>query len=249
VRVVYLAADDPLYLPDLFERVLVARAGSTAAVYVVPALYKTQTPRAAAWRYFRTFGVLAGLHLSARVVLARLRGRSIASVCRRYGVECAVAEDVNAPEFLERLRDKKPDTLVSISCPQRFEAPILALPRRGFLNVHGALLPKYRGVLPAFWMLANGEREAGVSVHFVDERLDSGDLCGQERFAILPGESLNHFLRRSKAIAADLVLRVLAELEGGSIERRPLDLAEGSYYSWPDRAAVARLRAAGHRLW
>jgi methionyl-tRNA formyltransferase len=249
LRIVFLAADDPLYLPDFFDRVLAARAKSTAAVYVVPPLYRQQTPLSAAWRYFRTFGVAAGLQLSARIVGARLRGRSIAAVCRKHRVECVVAEDVNAPEFLERLRNSAPDTIVSVSCPQVFRGPLLELPSRGVLNVHGALLPNYRGVLPGFWMLANGERQAGVSVHFVTEGLDSGDVCAQERFEIVPRESLDHFLRRSKAIAADLLVRVLDDLERGSVDRTPLEVEKGSYFSWPDRGAVARLRAAGHRLW
>ena len=249
MRTVFLAADDPLYLPDFFERVLAARADSTAAVYLVPPLYAKQTSASAAWRYFRTFGLAAALHLAARIASAKLRGRSIASVCRSHGVPCAEAPDVNAPEFLERLRKLEADLVVSVSCPQVFRGPLLSLPPRGVLNVHGALLPKYRGILPGFWMLANGERQAGVSVHFVAERLDAGDVCGQESFEIEPGESLDSFLRRSKAIAAQLLLRVLGRLEQGSLQRVPLAVDQGSYFSWPDRGAVARLRAAGHRLW
>jgi methionyl-tRNA formyltransferase len=98
-------------------------------------------------------------------------------------------------------------------------------------------------------MLANGERVGGVSIFFVDDRIDGGELCGQRSFAIRAGESLDAFIRRSKAEAAELLLEVLDALETGRVERRPLDLTTGSYYSWPDRAAVRRLRAAGHPVW
>ena len=107
----------------------------------------------------------------------------------------------------------------------------------------------YRGIMPSFWMLANGETRAGVSIYFVDERIDAGDLCGQRIFAIRPNESLDEFLHRSKALAADLLIEVLRAIEQGHVSRTPLDLAQGSYYGWPDKQAVERFRASGRRLW
>jgi methionyl-tRNA formyltransferase len=98
-------------------------------------------------------------------------------------------------------------------------------------------------------MLANDEREAGVSIFYVNEDVDAGELCGQQTFEIRAGESLDEFLRRSKAVAADLILTVLADVESESVSRTPLDLRKGSYYSWPDRQAVRRFQATGHRLW
>ena len=185
----------------------------------------------------------------ARTVVAKVARRSIASVCTRYGVPHGDRPDVNAPEFLEELRFLGTDLIVSVSCPQIFRKPLIELPERGTLNVHGAALPEYRGIMPSFWMLANGERQAGVSIYVVDERIDAGDLCAQRTFDISPGETLHAFLKRSKRIAAELLLETLAALESGTMQTTPLDLAQGSYYSWPDREAVRRFRASGHRHW
>jgi methionyl-tRNA formyltransferase len=248
INVVYLTTDDPLYLPSFFERVLSARS-DTAAVCVVPPLYKNQTPRAAAWRYYRTFGAGATVALASRTVRAKLARRSIASVCELHGVPCEPVDDVNDPSFLDHLRELDTDLIVSVSCPQIFRKPLIELPPRGCLNIHGAILPEYRGVMPSFWMLANGERRAGVSIFFVNEDIDAGELCGQRTFEISPDETLDAFLRKSKAVAAELLLEVLDDVERGIPEREPMDLTRGSYYSWPDRAAVGRFRAAGRRLW
>ena len=248
MNVVILTVDDPLYLPAFHERVLSAR-DDVAAVFVVPPLYKRQTPRDAALRYLTTFGARATLSLVCRVALTRCRRRSIASVARRHGVLCEPVGDVNAEAFLERLRSLEADLIVSVSCPQLFKRPLIELPRRGCLNIHGAILPEYRGVLPSFWMLANGETRAGVSIFFVDERIDGGELCGQRTFEIQPGESLDALVRRSKAEAADLLLEVLRTIDDGTVTRTALDLGAGSYYSWPDRAAVRRFRTAGHSVW
>ena len=249
MKVVYLTTDDPLYLPAFYERVLGERASLTRAVYVAPPLYRHQSASGAAWRYARTFGWGAAAHLTARVLVARVRGQSIARVCRRHGVPCLPVADVNAPEFLAELGRLDPDLLISVSCPQIFKAPLIALPPLGILNIHGAILPQYRGVLPSFWMLANGEKTAGVSIYYVNERIDAGELCGQRIYDIPAGDTLDDFLRNSKAIAADLLLEVLGRIESGQVTRRALNLADGSYYSWPDAAAVRRFRAAGRRLW
>jgi methionyl-tRNA formyltransferase len=249
VRIVFLTTDDPIYLPEFFETVLAERAGETERVYVVPPLYKGQSRFRAAARYLRTFGLGAFIGLASRVLGAKLRGRSVESVCRRRGVACSGAEDVNAEDFLDELRALHPDVLVSVSCPQIFKKTLIGLPRLGILNIHGAILPQYRGVMPSFWMLANGETQAGVSIYFVNEQIDAGDLCGQRAFDVHASETLDAFLRRSKRIAADLLLEVLSHLERGSLVRTPLDLSRGSYYSWPDKAAVERFRAAGRRIW
>jgi methionyl-tRNA formyltransferase len=249
VTTIYLTTDDPLYLPAFFERVLREPASGPRTVFVVPPLYKRQTPLQAALRYARTFGAAAALQLTARVALARLQGRSIAASCRRHGVACETVADVNAPGFLDRLRALGPDLLVSVSCPQIFKPPLIELPPLGILNIHGALLPRYRGVLPSFWMLANGETKAGVTIYYVDARIDIGDLCAQRAYDILPDESLDGFLRRSKAVAADLLVEALGRIERGERTRTPMSLDGGSYYKWPDAAAVRRFRAAGRRVW
>jgi methionyl-tRNA formyltransferase len=159
------------------------------------------------------------------------------------------AADVNSREFLDDLRALEPDLLVSVSCPQIFKRPLLDLAPAGCLNIHGALLPRYRGVLPSFWMMANGEKYAGVSIYYVNEAIDAGELCAQRSFPIEPGDSLDSFLRRSKEIAAELLLETIEAIDDGSVRRTPLDLTEGSYFSWPDTDAVARFRALGRSVW
>lgn len=249
MRIAFLTADEPIYLPVFFERVLGEFGHATECVYAIPPLYKGQTPRAAAWRYYRTFGAAAVGHLTTRVLRAKLKRTSIEAVCRRHGVRHAVAADVNAQEFIDELARLELDVIVSVSCPQIFKTALLQTPRHGCLNVHGALLPHYRGVMPSFWMLANGEREAGVTVYFMDEKIDAGDIAGQRSFEIRRAETLDGFLRRSKVIAAELLLDVLRQVGEGTVTRRPMNLSEGSYYSWPDRRAVERFSAAGHHLW
>jgi methionyl-tRNA formyltransferase len=245
----FLTTDDPIYLPSFFERVLSKRAADTQAVYIVPPLYKKQTPMQAAWRYYRTFGANVFVRLGVEVLRAKAKRQNIASICAQYGVKCEEIADVNAPEFLNQLRQEEPELLISVSCPQIFKKPLIELPSKGILNIHGAILPQYRGVMPSFWMLANEEKQAGVTIYFVNEKIDAGEVCGQRIFEIQQRESLDHFIRRSKAIAADLLGEVLDKVERGNPALRPINLAEGSYFSWPTPDAYRRFRLAGHKVW
>jgi methionyl-tRNA formyltransferase len=249
MKITFLTTDDPIYLPAFFENLLGKYGKETQAVYIVPPLYKNQTTLQAGIRYFKTFGILGTLGLALRVGGVTLRGQSIASACKRHGVACELVPDINDEKFLDHLRAAGTDLIISVSCPQIFKKPLIELPQLGCLNIHGAILPHHRGVLPSFWMLANKEKNAGVSIYYVNEKIDAGELCGQRIFGIVPGESLDSFLTRSKAIAAELLLEVLIKVTDGTITRTPLNLADGSYYSWPDKEAVKRFWANGHLLW
>ena len=249
MKVAYLTTDDPIYLPAFFDRTLCKFGPDAQAVYIVPPLYKNQTTTQAALRWYRTFGLLDTIGLARRAGMAKVRGQSVGAVCKKHGVSYELVPDVNAETFRQQLREAGTDLLISVSCPQIFKKPLIELPALGCLNIHGAILPHYRGVLPSFWMLANGEKNAGVSIYYVNEKIDAGELCGQRIFEILPEESLDGFLTRSKGIAAELLLEVLGKIEDGTITRSPLNLTDGSYYSWPDQEAVRRFRATRHHLW
>src|SRR5579883_2577088 len=249
MKISFLTTNDPLYLPAFFAKVLDRRAEDTQAVYIVPPLYHRQTALQAAWRYYCSFGAKVTFGLAWRLTKTRMAGQSISSVCRERKVSFAEVPDVNAAGFVESLRRSAPDVLVSVSCPQIFRAPLRAVAPLGILNIHGAILPHYRGVMPSFWMMANGEKFAGVSIYFVNEQIDAGSLCAQQAFNILSDETLDEFLRRSKNIAADLLLEVLQRLETETVTCHPLDLSEGSYYSWPDAEAFKRFRVAGRQFW
>lgn len=249
MKITFLTTDDPIYLPAFFEHLLSKYEKETQAVFSVPPLYKNQTTLQAALRYYKTFGLIAALGLGARIGKVTAFGKSIAAVCKKHRVLYELVPDVNDEQFLNRLRESGTDLLISVSCPQIFKKPLIELPKLGCLNIHGAILPHYRGVLPSFWMLANQEKNAGVSIYYVNEKIDAGELCGQRIFEILPGESLDSFITRSKAIAAELLVEVLGKIEDGTITQSPLNLAEGSYYSWPGPEAVKRFRANGHSVW
>ncbi len=260
MNTVFLTADEPLYLPSFFAHLLGQWDKDTLAVFTVPSRYGKDTNVRMAKRYIRAFGLwnfgrLAQQMVKAKVCdrfgIGRARGRfhSVASAAKAHGVPCELVPKVNDADFLQRLKDMKTDLIVSVSCPQIFRTPLIELAPLGCLNMHGALLPRYRGIAPSFWMMAHGETKAGVTVFFVNEDIDAGDVVEVEEFDILPDETLDEFIVRSKRIACDVLLRAIRKVEAGDPQTMPLKKEEGSYFGFPTREAYRDFRRQGRRLW
>ncbi|HTP10768.1 MAG TPA: formyltransferase family protein [Anaerolineae bacterium] len=123
-----------------------------------------------------------------------------------------------------------------VACfPKRMPAALLSMPRWGFLNIHPSLLPHYRGPYPLFWMLRQGDRRFGVTIHFMDEQWDTGDIAAQAEVALPDGISGEEADSTLAQYGAELLLEVLDQLENGHLVRRSQPLG-GSYFSAPQAA-------------
>ena len=109
-------------------------------------------------------------------------------------------------------------------------APLLAIARRGALNLHGSLLPKYRGRAPVNWAVLHGERETGATLHDMTAKPDAGGIVDQERVAIGPDETAKDVFDKVTRAAERVLDRALPALLDGTATRRANDLAAGSYF-------------------
>lgn len=138
--------------------------------------------------------------------------------------------DPNAPEFVEVMRGLEPDFLFSCYYRQMLKSPLLAVPRLGALNMHGSLLPRYRGRCPVNWVLIHGEAETGVTLHYMEEKPDKGDLVGQERVAIRPEDTALTLFARMTVAAGTLMRQTYPRLRAGAAPRLPQDQSQASYF-------------------
>ena len=254
MRVVIITQDEPFYLGRSLDYLLGALPAHSSVVGCVvndvSPFGKRETFAQKSWKTLRIFGPGFFAHYSAKFVAAKLRARDrVDAVLARHSVpRIALEEPLNAPGSVERIRALGPDVLVSILGNEIFRRPIIDLAPRGCLNLHSALLPKYRGLMPAFWVMRFDEPETGVSVFFVDEGIDSGPILVQKRVAIEPGETHASLVRRTKRLGMDAVLEAIDRLEAGDDATLPNEDAEASYHSFPDAADVAAFRRAGKRF-
>lgn len=248
MRIVFVTPEEPSVMPVFFRKVIPRLGDEVAAVAVVSPIYKRSSWLRQAKRFAASFGLRAFAVEAAHYALEKAARRSVKGLARSYRTPVLEPADVNAPEFLEQLRRMEPDLIVSVSCPQVFGEELLGLPRLGCINVHSSLLPAYRGMLPTFWVLAEGETGTGVTVHYMSAGIDEGGIIAQREIPIAPDETLQTLMRASKAVAADLVLETIDRFRDGPVPGRPNPVDEGSYFSFPAREDVARFRALGRRM-
>jgi methionyl-tRNA formyltransferase len=145
------------------------------------------------------------------------------------------AQNLAAPETVAALAALKPD-VICVSCfPHRLPPAILNLPPLGCLNVHPSLLPRFRGPAPLFWTLRAGMQQAGVTIHFMDEQFDTGDVALQRPFPLQDGATHAEIESSLAAVGGELLLEAVRQLAAGTLPRQPQPPGFGSD-SWPGDA-------------
>jgi len=155
---------------------------------------------------------------------------SVARLAAERTLPVFTDERLDTPEWKTRLRGWAPDFLFSFYYRRLLPVAVLETARRGALNLHGSLLPKYRGRCPTNWVLIHDERETGVTLHYMVARADAGDIVAQRRVPIDDDDTALTLYRKQCQATGDLLREVVPQLRDGSAPRRPNDIAHGSYF-------------------
>ncbi len=245
------AVDEPIYLVPYLRRVIETCGVRVAGVAVVSA------------RRRRTrIGQSVALALMALVIfspaqLVRLAGyklrelvasiglgrtsHRLADVCRELSIPFRSIESANSAAFLSELKDAGVDVLLN-QTPELLRAPVLKAPRIAVINRHLSLLPAYRGAWPIFWQCANNESTVGVTIHVVDEGLDTGEIVAQAPIVRERGERMPQLLERLFDRSVSLTCEALSSLERGA-PRRANEGPTATYYRSPRPADLLRYLA------
>src|SRR5499433_1514289 len=156
------------------------------------------------------------------------RGQSLTSspikhIAERERLPLLQPTKMKDPGFLDALRAWKPD-LITVAAFGRILPPaILNLPPRGCINVHGSLLPKYRGAGPIQWAIINGETETGITTMLMDEGMDTGAMLLQEKISIAPDDTAGSLSPRLAEVGGRLLVETIAKLNAGTLVPRSQD--------------------------
>jgi methionyl-tRNA formyltransferase len=160
----------------------------------------------------------------------RIWFRSVAERAREAGIAMRAFDDANADAAVDEIAAARPDLLFSFYFRQLLSPRVLALPSAGALNMHGSLLPKYRGRAPVNWVLVNGEAETGVTLHYMDPKPDHGDVVAQRRVAIDRDDTALTLTVKIAAAAREVLRETFPLLVAGTAPRRPQEHATSTYF-------------------
>jgi methionyl-tRNA formyltransferase len=138
--------------------------------------------------------------------------------------------NVNQPEYVGRIAALRPDLIFSFYYRHMLKDEILAIPQRGAYNLHGSLLPAYRGRCPVNWVLVRGERQTGVTLHHMVTKADAGDIVGQKAVPIERTDTAVILYRKLCDAAGRLLDELLPQMKAGAAPCLPQDISKGSYF-------------------
>ena len=172
--------------------------------------------------------------------------RSVAECAARAGIPVYAPEDINHPLWIAKIRELKPDVIFSFYYRRMVKPELLAIPPAGCLNLHGSLLPKYRGRCPVNWVLINGEKETGVTLHYMTPKPDDGDIVAQEKVSISDDDTAVTLFKKMTSAAAQLLDKALPAVLAGKAPRKKQDSALASYFGGrrPEDGAIDWTRKA-----
>jgi UDP-4-amino-4-deoxy-L-arabinose formyltransferase / UDP-glucuronic acid dehydrogenase (UDP-4-keto-hexauronic acid decarboxylating) len=183
---------------------------------------------------------------------------SVADVARAHGVPVLTPASPNAPDVVSRLAALEAEVFVSVWYRRLLADQLLAVPRVAAVNLHGSLLPAYRGRAPLNWVLVNGERTTGVTLHHMTRDADAGDIVAQEAIEITSDDTALSLYGRMVKTGVDLLLEWYPAVRAGTAPRRAQDHARATLvgrrgpedgrvqWTWPARRIADMIRAVTH---
>ncbi|WP_421775350.1 methionyl-tRNA formyltransferase [Gracilimonas sp.] len=254
MNILILTQDDPFYLAQqldyLLERVPEGANIVGCVVFDVSPFGKKESIIEKALKTWRIFGNAFFLRYGMKYLRSKLSSSSkVEHVLEKHGIEKIKIEgSINSEDSLEKLKSYDPDLLISIAGNQIFKKALIELAPEGCLNLHTALLPKYRGLMPSFWVLKNNEDYTGVSVFFVDEGIDSGPILVQKKVKI-ENRTQEELIQHTKKVGMDAIIEAIERIREGGYELIPNPDKESTYYSFPTREDVNEFKRIGKRFY
>lgn len=155
---------------------------------------------------------------------------SVAETASAHGIPVFAPEDVNHPVWVNKIKAINPDIIFSFYYRDMIKSDILDIPKHGCLNLHGSLLPKYRGRVPFNWAIINGETESGVTLHYMTAKPDAGDIVAQKKVAIEDCDTAKSLHLKAAAAAREMLAETLPQVKAGTAPRTPQDASKATYF-------------------
>lgn len=227
MRIWIITMEDPLYTIGFFKEIIDAKHHNIVGITIAKGDRLKIGKKKSKTTYLFSLMLIMGLPSFIKNVcitsLFKLRRKlakhlwyitdpGLVSYASKYNIPVDLTDNPNSKDFLSKLREYNIDIIINQS-QFIIKKELLSIPKLGVLNRHNALLPRNRGRLTPFWVLFHQEKETGISIHFVDEGIDSGKIVVQEKFNIAKGETFSSLVKKNYSIAAKAMVKAINKIE------------------------------------
>jgi len=253
MRILIITQDEPFYLSkslEYFISLLPNRFKIVGCVVSsVSPFGKQQHFFQKAIQTLNVFGLKFFVYYTIKFFFSSFnKAQSLDSILIRNNIPKIILEEsINHKKSIELLKGYQSDLLISILGNQIFKNDIIHLAPKGCINLHTSLLPKYRGLMPTFWVMKNDESHTGVSVFYVNEGIDSGPIIIQKRLEI-GNRTQEDLIKYTKMIGMEAIVEALEIIDSGDVQTLKNNDSEMTYYSFPKKEDVAIFKTRNKRF-
>lgn len=252
MNLIIITQDEPFYLSKNLNCLLKNLPNNHQVVGTIVAdaspYGKKETFLKKVIKTLKIFGQGFFIFYALKFIISKVFSKSVSKVLQNFKVPIIKLNgSINSKKNLEIIKSYNPDLLVSILGNQIFKKPLIDLAPKGCINLHTALLPKYRGLMPTFWVMKNNEKYTGVSVFFVDEGIDSGPIIAQEKVEI-GNKTQQELIKETKQIGMNLILKSIDLIAKDELKLIENPDSEKSYFSFPTREDVKEFKQMGNKF-
>ncbi len=256
MKAVIVTQEEPFYIPLFLGKVL-AEYERVHGIIVLPWTLKGFNLFSYIKRLYDVFGLKDFIAYGVLFIYYRLldqmsrwkqfgRYYSVKSAARSNSIPLYQLKNINSPESLNCLKALEPEVIISVASSQKFKEKAINSAKHT-INIHAALLPQYQGMMPSFWVCAKGEGKTGVTVHYMNECIDKGNIILQETIDISRYDTLHSLQTKVANVGGVTLLNALKKIENDDGTGIPPQ-GEGSYYSFPTKEAAREFRDRGRKF-
>ncbi len=257
MKIHILTMEDPLYTLRFFEEIIDKRHEDISGITIAKGGRLKIGKKRSKGGYilslllimgplFFACNVLKTVYFKIQKKVPFVKDPGLKTIADKYNIPVDYTDNPNSKQYLDKLKKSEPDVLINQS-QFIIKKELLDIPKIGVLNRHNALLPKNRGRLTPFWVLYNKENETGVSIHFVDEGIDSGPIIVQKKFSVSKDDSFKSVVEKNYELASDAMLEALDLLENKHSDFIENNDDEATYNSVPTLKEAYEYRK--RRMW
>jgi len=262
MNIIFFTQEDPFYVKIFFDEFFAHYESlDDIRAFVISRPMGKKSMGKLAKQMYDFYGLYDFLRVGTQYTSKKLMGKrsvrrtgtepintyTIRQLAESYGLNVVERSDLNSENFHKFIRQYKPDLFISVASPMIFKEKLISISRLDTINIHNAPLPKYRGMLPNFWQLYHGEKEAGITIHRIDTGIDTGDKIVQHFVPIDPKDSLHDLIVKTKKEGVKLMMQVIENFKKGKVNYSKIE-GEGSYFSFPTREDVQEFKRRGKKI-
>lgn len=260
IRVLILTIDEPYFIPKTCYPLFYSKYCSIVGIGIMAPVLGKQSIFKFGLELLNSFGIKGTIQHIAFYVKCFLINFinffkknkisfNLKRIAKNRKINTFQIKDVNSKEIISRIKNLNPDIILSIAATQIFKENLIKTAQIATINVHAALLPAYRGASPSFWNLLNNEKKTGITVHYIDNKIDTGNIILQKEIIIEEKETLFSLNSKVAKYTPILLNKVFKLFQEKSISPKKMDILKSSYYSLPKHTDVKKFFNKGKKFY